>query len=95
MDFRKKSCLARQKIQNTSAETLAIKTTVEIPQKIKFFLAKDETSPQLESKNARKTHIETLIETHIEIHIETFKFITLSIITRLPKKHYKVDLLDI
>ena len=31
------------------------KTTVEIPQNIKFFLAKDETSPKLQCKYAVKT----------------------------------------
>ena len=33
--------------RNTPPELLARKTTVEIPQNIKFFLAKDETSPRL------------------------------------------------
>ena len=44
--------------RNTPPELLTRKTTVEIPQNIKFYLAKDETSPRLECKNAVKTDIE-------------------------------------
>ena len=35
-------------IQNTPPELLTRKTTVEIPQNINFYLAKDETLPRLE-----------------------------------------------
>ena len=38
--------------RNTLPELVTRKTTVEIPQNIKFFLAKDETSPRLECKYA-------------------------------------------
>ena len=41
--------------RNTPPELLTRKTTVEIPQNIKFYLAKDETSPRLECKYAVKT----------------------------------------
>ena len=44
--------------RNTPPELLTRKTTVEIPQTIKFSLAKDETSPRLECKYAVKTDIE-------------------------------------
>ena len=44
--------------RNTPPELLSRKTTVERPQKIKFYLAKDETSPRLESKYTVKTEIE-------------------------------------
>ena len=44
--------------RNTSPELLTTKTTVEIPQNIKFYLAKDETSPRLECKYAVKTDID-------------------------------------
>ena len=44
--------------RNTSPELLTRKTTVEIPQNIKFYLAKNETSPRLESKYAVKTDID-------------------------------------
>ena len=44
--------------RNTPPELLTRKTTVEIPQNIKFYLAKDESPPRLECKNAVKTDIE-------------------------------------
>ena len=43
--------------RKTPPELLTRKATVEIPQNIKFFLAKDETSPRLEYKYAVKTEI--------------------------------------
>ena len=43
--------------RNTPPELLTQKTTVEIPQNIKFYLAKDETSPRLKCKYAVKTDI--------------------------------------
>ena len=44
--------------RNTPLELLTRKTTVEIPQNIKFYLAKKETSPRLECKYALKTDID-------------------------------------
>ena len=44
--------------RNTPPELLTRKTTVEIPQNIKFFLAKDETSPRLQCKNAKRTDLD-------------------------------------
>ena len=44
--------------RNTPPELLTRKTTVEIPQNLKFNLAKNETSPQLECKYAVKTDID-------------------------------------
>ena len=44
--------------RNTPSELLTRKRTVEIPQNIKFYLAKDGSSPRLECKNAVKTDIE-------------------------------------
>ena len=43
--------------RNTPPELLTRKTTVEIPQIFKFYLAKNETSPRLEGKHAVKTDI--------------------------------------
>ena len=56
MDSRKKPCNTLSR--NTPPELLTRKTTVEVPQNIKFYLAKDETSPRLECKYAVKTDIE-------------------------------------
>ena len=44
--------------RNTPPELLTQKTSVEIPKNIKFYLAKDETSPRLECKHAVKTDID-------------------------------------
>ena len=44
--------------RNTPPELLSRKLTVEIPQNIKFYLAKDETSTRLECKYAVKTDID-------------------------------------
>ena len=44
--------------QNTPPKLITRKTTLETPQNIKFFLAKDETSPRLEGKYAQKTELE-------------------------------------
>ena len=38
--------------RNTPPELLTRKTTIEIPQNMKFYLAKDKTSPRMECKNA-------------------------------------------
>ena len=44
--------------RNTPPELLTQKITVEIPQNLKFFLAKDDSSPRLECKYALKTDID-------------------------------------
>ena len=44
--------------RNTPPELITKKTTVETPQNIKFFLAKDKTSPRLNCKNAVKTDLD-------------------------------------
>ena len=44
--------------RNTPPELLTRKTTVEIPQNIKFYLAKNKTSPRLECKYSVKTDID-------------------------------------
>ena len=44
--------------RNTPPKVLTRKTKVELPQNFKYFLAKDETSPQLEFKYAVKTDID-------------------------------------
>ena len=44
--------------KNTPPELLTRKTTVEIPQFFKFYLAKNETSPQLEQNYVVKTDID-------------------------------------
>ena len=54
----KNLALADTLSRNTPSELLTRKTTVEIPQKIKFYLAKDETSPRLKCKYAVKTDID-------------------------------------
>ena len=44
--------------RNTPPELLRRKTTVEVPQNINFYLAKNETSPRLECKHAVKIDID-------------------------------------
>ena len=44
--------------RNTTPELIKRKTTVEIPQKFKFSLAKNETSPRLECKYAVKSDLD-------------------------------------
>ena len=44
--------------RNAPPELLIRKTTVEITQNIKFYLAKNETSPRLECKHAVKTDLD-------------------------------------
>ena len=52
--------------RNTPTELLTRKTTVEIPQNIKFYLAKDQTSPRLECEYAVKTDIEQSQIIHLQ-----------------------------
>ena len=71
--------------RNTPPELLTRKTTVEIPQNIKFFFGKDETSPRLECKYAVKTDIE-----HSQIyHLQHFL-----LYLGCQNNHYEVDLLS-
>ena len=55
---RKNPALPDTLSRNTPLELLTRKTTVKIPQNIKHYLAKDETSPRLECKYAVKTDLE-------------------------------------
>ena len=43
---------------NTPLELLTRKTTVEMPQRIKFFLTKDETLPRIETETGVKTNVD-------------------------------------
>ena len=70
--------------RNTPPELLTRKTTVEIPQNIKFHLAKDETSPRLESKYAVKTDID-------QSQINNLQHFPLYV--DCQNNHYEVDLL--
>ena len=55
---KKNLALADTPSRNTPLEFLTRKTTVEIPQNIKFYLAKDETSQRIECKYAVKIDID-------------------------------------
>ena len=70
--------------RNTPPELLTRKTTGEIPQKIKFYLAKDETSPRLECKYAVKTDID-------QSQINNLQHFPLYL--DCQNNHYEVDLL--
>ena len=66
-------------------EILPRKTTVKIPQNIKLFLAKDETSPRLECKYAIKTDInQSQVKNlqHFPLYLDC------------QNKHYEVDLVS-
>ena len=70
--------------RNTPPELLTRKTTVEIPQNIRFFLAKDETSPQLECNYAVRTDVDHAQITnlrHFHLYLDC------------QNNHYEVDLL--
>ena len=69
--------------RNTPPELLTRKTTVEIPKNIKFYLAKDKTSPRLECKYAVKTDID---QSQINI-LQHFPFYL-----DCQNNHYEVDL---
>ena len=58
LDSRKNLALPDTLSRNTPPELLIRKTTVEIPQNIKFFLAKDEIAPRIQCKSAVKTDID-------------------------------------
>ena len=71
--------------RNTPPELIIRKTTVEISQNIKFFLAKDETSPRLECKYAVKTGVDNAqinILQHFPLYLDC------------QINHYEVDLLE-
>ena len=71
--------------RNTPPELLTRKNTVEIPQNIKLYLAKDETSPRLECKYAVKTDIDQSqinILPHFALYLDC------------QNNHYEVDLLS-
>ena len=70
--------------RNTPPDLLTRKTTVEIPQNIKFYFAKDETSPRLECKYAVKTDVE---QSQID-NLQHFPFYL-----DCQNDHYEVDLL--
>ena len=70
--------------RNTPPELLTRKTTVEIPQNIKFYLAKDETSPRLECKYAVKIDID-------QSQIYNLQYFLLYL--DCQNNHYEVDLL--
>ena len=70
--------------RNTPPELLTRKTTVEIPQNIKLFLAQDETSLRLQCKYAVKTDIDQSQRKnlqHFPLNLEC------------QNNHYEVDLL--
>ena len=71
--------------RNTPPELLTRKTTGEIPKNIKFYLAKDETSPRLECKYAVKTDID---QSQIN-NLQHFPFY----LDCRKNNHYEVDLL--
>ena len=70
--------------RNTPPELITRKTTVEIPQNIKFYHAKDETSPRLECKYAVKTDID-------QSQINNLQQFPLYL--DCQNNHYEVDLL--
>ena len=70
--------------RNTPPELLTPKTRVEKPKNIKFYLAKDETSPQLECKYAVKTDID-------QSQINNLQHFPLYLDCQI--NHYEVDLL--
>ena len=71
--------------RNTPPELLTRKTTVEIPQNVKFYLAKTETSPRLECKYAVKTDIN-------QSQINNLKHFPLYL--DCQNNHYEIDLLE-
>ena len=70
--------------RNTPPELLTRKTTVEIPQNINFYLAKNETSPRLECKYAVKPDIDQSQMNNLQ-HFPLY--------LDCQNNHYEVDLL--
>ena len=85
MDSRKKLALPDTLSRITPPELLTRKISVEIPQNIKFYPAKDETSPRLECKYAVKTDID-------QSQINNLQHIPLYL--DCQNNHYEVDLLS-
>ena len=86
MDSRKKLALPDTLSRNTPPELLTRKkTSVEIPQNIKFYLAKDETSTRLECKYAVKTDID-------QSQINNLQYFPLYL--DCQNNHNEVDFLD-
>ena len=61
--------------RNTPPELLTQKTTVEITQKIKFFLAKDKTSPRIQCKYAKKTDADQSQINNLKIYIRKIPYL--------------------
>ena len=72
--------------RNTPPELLTRKTTVEIPQNIKFYLAKDETSPRLECNYAVKTDIDQSQKKNLQHFL---------LYLDCQKNHYEIDILGL
>ena len=70
--------------RNTPPELLTQKTTVKIPQNIKFYLAKNEISPRLECKYAVKTDVD-------QSQINNLQHFPLNL--DCQNNHYEIDLL--
>ena len=83
MDSRKNLALPDTLSRNSPPELLTRKTTVEIPQNIKLFLAKDENSLRLECRYAVKTDIN---QSRINI-LQPFP-----LYSDCQNEHYEVDL---
>ena len=71
--------------RNTPSELQTRKTTVELPQNIKFYLAKNETSPRLKCRAAVKTEID-------KSQIKKLQSFPLYLDYQI--NHYEVDLLS-
>ena len=84
LDSRKNLALPDTLSRKTPPELLIRKTTVEIPQNIKCFLAKVENSPRLQFKSAVKTGID-------QSEINSLQHFPLYL--DCQKSHYEVDLL--
>ena len=84
MESRKNLALPDTLSRNTPPELLTRKPTVKIPKNIKFYLAKDETSPRLECKYAVKTDFE-------QSQINNLQHFPLYL--DCQNNHYEVDLL--
>ena len=84
MDSTKNIALPDPLSRNTPPEIITRKTTVEVPQNIEIFLAKNETSPILECKYAVKTDVD---QTQIN-NLQNFP-----LYLDWQKNHYEVDLL--
>ena len=73
-----------QSVEIHQPKLLIRKTTVQIPQSNEFFLAKEETSPQLECKYAVKTDVDLAQINNLQLFLLYFE---------CQNNHYEVDLL--